>query len=97
MTVGDKGVVFSMDLGGFNAAGATGVFIAAPGEHPDALGDGIRLTPVSFLDGGLTAIYVTKTLDFQASGPWMGQIEVTTADGHIFTSAPGRFYVNPLI
>lgn len=97
MTVGDKGVVFSIDMGGFNAKGGTAVLLAAPGEEPNALGNALRLSPVTILDDGLTAVYETSGLDLQVSGPWQVQIEVTTADGHIFTSAPGQIYVNPLL
>lgn len=97
MTVGDKGVVISVDMGGFNATGCTAVLLAAPGASPDVLGQAARFTPVTILDGGLTAVYETNGTDFLASGPWQVEVEVTTADGRVFTSAPGSIFVNPLI
>jgi hypothetical protein len=97
MTVGDKGVIYSIDLGGYNATGNTAVFLAAPGTEPDAIGKGLRLSPMTILDGGLTAVYQTTGTDLQESGPWQVAVEVTTPDGRVFTSAIGQIYVNPLL
>lgn len=97
MTVGDKGVVIVVDAGGYDMTGATATLLAAPGENPDAIGTGIRLAPMTIAPDGLTASYPTTGVDLQESGPWQIQLEVQTAAGQVFTSAPGSIYVNPLL
>lgn len=97
MTVGDKGVVIVADAGGYDMAGSTATLLAAPGADPNAIGAGIRLTPTTIAGDGLTAAYETTGIDMQESGPWQIQLEVQTAAGKVYTSAPVSIYVNPLL
>lgn len=97
MTQGDKGVVIVIDAGGFDMTGSTATLLAAPGDNPNAIGAGIRLTPLTIASDGLTAAYTTTGTDLQESGPWQVQLEVATGAGQVFTSAPGSIFVNPLL
>lgn len=96
MTVGDKGVAITLDAGGFSLAGSTCALLAAPGLF-QPLGAPMELTPLTLSANALMATYTTTGTDFTASGEWSLQLQVKTASGQIYTSAPVSLYVNPLL
>lgn len=97
MTAADKGTAIVVDAGGYILTGGTATLLAAPGQNPNTIGAGIRLSPMVISSDGLTAVYTTTGTDFLEGGPWMLQLNLSTAAGEVFSSAPAPIYVNPLL